>query len=229
MTEPYVKRIETHDPRLGRHITHDPRSRGFATNAAIDKSTWRDKAIRIYDPRKNPNQTIGNCTGCSKVMQFNAIGNRVTGRVLGMQDADRIYSRATAIDPFAGTYPPDDTGSNGLAAAKAALEFGIGAEYRWLFGGADEVVQTVMAGKPVSVGTAWYESMFTQNSAGRVTIAGDIAGGHQWTVRGYDADRDYVMGRCWWGSFRDFWITRADLDHLLHDDGDAHTQERFTL
>jgi hypothetical protein len=33
------------------------------------------------------------------------------------------------------------------------------------------------------------------------------------------------LGRCWWGpDFRDFWISRANLDQLLGEDGDAHWQ-----
>ena len=224
----YVVRIESHDPRLGRHITHDPASRGFAMRANIDRSTWRNKRIGVYDPKPNPNQTIGNCTGVSKCVMFNAIGNRKKGVVLKMADAVRIYSLATKIDPFPGTYAPDDTGSNGLAASKAAQQLGLGGEYRWLFGGADEVVQTIMAGQIVSVGTNWYESMFRKDSANRVAIAGSVAGGHQWTVRGYDADRDLILGRCWWGDYKDFWIKRVDLDRLLHEDGDAHVQKRVT-
>jgi hypothetical protein len=34
--------------------------------------------------------------------------------------ARRIYSAATAIDEFPGTWPPDDTGSSGLAVCKVA-------------------------------------------------------------------------------------------------------------
>ncbi len=228
----YVKTVEPQDPRLGRQVVHDPQSRNFPRVVAIDKSTWRDKVVRLYDPWPNPNQTIGNCTGCGKAMEFNAIGNRITGSVLKMPDADKIYSLATGMDPWEGSWPPTDTGSSGLAAAKAAVQLGLGGEYRWHFGGADEVVQSLMGDehqqpRVVNIGSWWHWDMFRPDANGVVRPTGGYAGGHQWIVRGYDVDRDLVMGRCWWGEFKDFWISRADLDTLLRDDGDAHTQVRI--
>jgi hypothetical protein len=210
------------DVRLGRNVVHDPRSRAFPRAAAVDRSTWRDKAVRIYDPLPNPNQPVGCCTGVDASVKLNAIGNRVKGRVLGMDIALKVYSRATQLDPWMGSYPPEDTGSSGLAAAKAAVEFGLATEYRWLFRGADEVVQTIMEGEPVGIGARWEWDMFEQDANGVIHLGGGLAGGHQWTARGYDVDRDLILGRCWWGSFRDFWISRADLAILLADNGDAH-------
>lgn len=226
MTDLHVRRYDATDPRLGRVVVHDPRSRSFTRPTAVDKSTWRDRTIRVYDPRPNPNQTIGNCTGVAKCVMFNAAGNRRSGHVLGMNDALRIYSLATTLDPWDGSYPPDDTGSSGLAAAKAAQQLGLGGEYLWLFGGADAVVQAVMDGDVVNIGTRWDHDMFHPDARGQVHPGGGIAGGHEWSVRGYDKDRDLLLGRCWWGEFRDFWIARVDLDGLLHDDGDAHVQAR---
>lgn len=225
MTE--VEVVPQQDPRLGRQKVHDPASRGFAMRTAIDRSTWHDKAIRIYDPIPNPNQTVGNCTAVAKCVQFNSVGNRKTGEVLKMDHAMKWYSLFTAIDPFPGIYPPDDTGSSGLASAKGAQQLGYGAEYRWLFGGADEVIQNVMEGRAISVGTWWYWDMFDQDPTGRIRPTGGQAGGHQYVIRGYDAYWDLALGRCWWGGFKDFWISRDDLDSLLRDGGDAHWQRRI--
>ena len=219
-----VEAIPQQSPLLGRQVEHDERSRAFAMAATPDRSTWRDRLIRIYDPIPNPNQAVGCCTGVAKCVQLNAVGNRKTGRILKMGDAERIYSRNTQIDPWEGVWPPTDTGSSGLASCKSAVEFGLAGEYRWLFGGADEVVQNIVEGRTISVGTWWYWDMFNLDAKGEIRVTGGIAGGHQWTARGYDLDRDLVMGRCWWGSFRDFWIRRTDLDALLRDQGDAHFQ-----
>jgi hypothetical protein len=225
----YVQRIPRQDQRLGRAIVHDPASRRFPLRATVDRSTWHTKTIRIYDPVPNPNQTIGNCTGCAKAMQLNSLGNRKSGVVLRMPDANRIYSLATTLDPWPGSWTApewDDTGSSGLAAAKAAQQLGIGGEYRWLFGGADEVVQAVMDGHVVNIGSYWYDVMFDQDSAGFIAPGGSVAGGHEWTVRGYVEPKDALVGRCWWGLFRDFYIKREHLNDLLHQDGDAHVQTR---
>jgi hypothetical protein len=226
-----VEVVEQQTPLLGRQKVHDPASRGFAMpRLAIDRSTWRDKAVRLYDPLPNPNQRIGCCTGVAQCSQMNAVGNRKTGQVLDMEDAEWIYGENTKIDPWPGSWPPDDTGSSGLASCKTAQTNGFGGEYRWLFGGADEVVQNVMEGRVISVGTWWYADMFGDaglwSDLPLLRTTGGRAGGHQYVARGYDAGKDLVLIRCWWGLFRDAWITRADLDNLLRDGGDAHWQVR---
>ena len=78
----------------------------------------------------------------------------------------------------------------------------MGGEYRWLFGGADEVVQNVMEGRVISVGTWWYDAMFYPDADGLVQPRGGQVGGHQYVIRGYDKSSDWVLGRCWWGSAR---------------------------
>jgi hypothetical protein len=210
---------------LGRNIEHDPRSRAFALPLTIDRTKWVTRTIRQYDPLPNPNQSIGNCTGCDNAMGFNAVGNRIKGQVLGMDYANVAYSLATSLDPFDGQWPPEDTGSSGLAAAKAAVRLNKGGTYRHIFGGADGVVQAIQDGWTVGVGTWGYTGMFERSNGWRIEPTGIKAGGHQYRMRGYDADRDLVKGRCWWGGFRDFWIKREHLNDLLMDQGDAIVQE----
>lgn len=222
-----VQLVEQKHPQLGRQLVHDPKSRSFPARVTIDKSTWKTKNIRIYDPSVNPNQCHGECTGCAKSMEFNSVGNRVAGTVLNMDTAHKLYRFATILDPFEGEWPPDDTGSSGLAACKAAKQAGLGGAYRWLFGGADEVVQTIMAGRVVNIGTWWYNGMFSPNSANVIAPTGGQAGGHQYIARGYDLSRDHVIIRCWWGSYRDVRIKRTHLHELLMDGGDAHIQDRL--
>lgn len=219
--------VEQRDRRLGRQLVHDERSRGYTVGAAVDPSTWRTKSVRVYDPIPNPNQPVGNCTACAKAMQFNAAGNRITGKVLNMQWALERYRLFTRRDPFPGAWEPDDTGSSGLASCQVMVDTGEGGEYRWNMAGADGCVQLVMGGVVTSNGTWWYESMFDPDSRGRVEPSGDRVGGHQWVTRGYDADADETINRCWWGpGFRDFRLKREHHNDLLMDDGDCHTQVR---
>lgn len=213
-------------PNLGRQLVHDPLSKGFPTRTAIDKSKWITKSIRIYDPRVNPNQCHSECTACAKAMEFNAAGNRVKGVVLDMDDAHQIYHLTTTLDPFEGEWPPDDTGSSGLASAKAAQRLGLGGEYRHVFNGADEVVQLIQEGSVVSVGTWWYDDMFRPNAKGVIEPTGPQVGGHQYAAHGYDAKQDVVIIRCWWGHYRDVRIKREHLNELILDSGDAHVQDR---
>jgi hypothetical protein len=222
-----VTRIPQLHPNLGRHRVHDSRSKAFAAQMLIDRTKWVTKTLRIYDPRINPNQCHGECTGCAKAMQFNAVGNRIKGVVLTMTDAHKIYHLGTTLDPFEGEWPPEDTGSSGLASAKAAKKLGLGGEYRHVFNGADGVVQLIQDGQVVSIGTLWYEGMFTPNDQGVIEPTGSLAGGHQYVAHGYNVEKDLVIIRCWWGSYKDVKIKREHLNQLLLDDGDAHVQDRL--
>jgi hypothetical protein len=228
----HVIRIEQQDPRLGRHVVHDPRSRNFA--APRQAVTRRNKAHRIYDPRPNPNQPRGNCTGCAETMMANTVGNRVVGSVLGMGIADKIYSRATELDPWPGSWPPTDIGSSGTAAAKAAVEMGIGERYDWYFG-LDAVLDGLQR-SPISVGTWWYFDMFhVEPGTLRVHPTGGKAGGHQWLLRGHDVSasktvgQQIIEGACWWGAYHYFRMTVDEFADLLADDGDAHYTKRKGL
>jgi len=231
MPDLHVVVVNQEDPRLGRQVVHDPANWAFPMRAA-DTSTWRSRTIRLYDPPKNPKQIRGNCVPCDKCMEGNAVGNRVPGRVLDMAMADLMYPICTRLDPFPGEFPPDDTGSSGLAACKAAIQLGLGREYRWNFSKrGEDIVQQVVEGRTVGVGTWWYEGMFTRkpllNRPGQWFIepTGRRVGGHQYRVRGWDEPLDMFLVRCWWGLFRDVWIKRAHLADLLADDGDAHVQD----
>jgi hypothetical protein len=223
----YIRHIPSRDQRLGWHVVQDPRSRGFTGPTPVDRSTWRTRTIRIYDPVPNPNQVHGNCTMCAKAVQMNAIGNRKSGVVLNMAWAEETYVWETNNDEFPGGMPQDDTGSSSLSSCKTAQHYGVGGEYRWRFDGADGVVQEVMAGNVVNIGSRWDNNMFDQDEEGFITPGGGVAGGHEWSVRGYIEPKDALIGRCWWGPmFRDFYIKREHLNDLLHDDGDAHVQAR---
>lgn len=214
------------DKRLGRQKVHDPASKGFPRGGPVNRDAWVTKLNRIYDPIINPKQCHGECTGCANAMMLNSEGNRQPGRALNMAYAHKVYSGASSIDPWEGAWPPTDTGSSGLAAAKVAQRIGTGGPYRWIFGGADEVVQAVQDGRVVSVGTWWTEGLFRKDANLLVEPTGQRVGGHQYVVRGYDKPRDLVVIRCWWGRYRDAYMRRAHLHDLLMDGGDAHVQDR---
>lgn len=225
----FASQIQSTDHRLGRHIVHDSRSRGFAYSSTVDTSTWNTKRVRIYDPLPNENQCHGECTCCAQCMMFNAAGNRKKGVVLRMDTAHKLYQRATSIDPFQGSWTDptwQDTGSSGLAAAQASQQLGFGGEYNFIFGGADETVQAIMEGHVVSVGTLWYEDMFYPDASHFIIPTGAVAGGHQYVARGYIEPDDAIELRCWWGSYRDVYIKRNLLNELIMDNGDQHIQKR---
>lgn len=232
----HVVTIDQQDVRLGRQVVHDPRSRRFAFPlTAVDLPTQPFRH-RLYNPRTTPRQRVGCCTGVDQMVKCNALGNRRIGVVLGMAEAERLYSRASQIDPWPGSWPPEDTGSSGLAACKTALDQGLITRYEWLFAGARQVLAALVGGagrkgRCVGVGTWWTSEMFRPDPQTQlVRPTGARVGGHQWTITGWEPKYKAFEGLCWWGTefgangrFR---IRFEDLDALLADDGDAHVTYR---
>lgn len=222
-----VTEVEQLRPNLGRQRVHDSKSKDFAARMVLNRANWVTKVIKIFDPTVNPNQCHGECTGVAKCVQMNAAGNRIEGVVLNMDHAHAFYHLASTIDPFPRSWPPADTGSSGLASAKAAQKLGFGGPYQHVFNGADGVVQLIQENHVVSVGTWWYDGMFTPNPKGVIEPTGPKVGGHQYSALGYDAALDLVTIRCWWGKYRDVRIKREHLNELIMDGGDAHIQNRI--
>lgn len=142
---------------------------------------------------------LGSCTGnavagCLNTKPLHLVG----GRMFREADAVRIYELATQLDGFAGTYPPTDTGSSGLAACKAAKQLGFIKEYRHAFG-IDEALQALQVA-PLITGSDWWSDMDTPTPQGFVYPTGYVRGGHEYEVLGYvKGKRPYVVFENSWG------------------------------
>jgi hypothetical protein len=166
---------------------------------------------------------IGSCTGQAIAGALNTVPLNGGRPLLDEADALNLYSRATHLDHFKGLYPPDDTGSSGLAACKAAKQLGLIVTYRHAFG-LDHALQALQLG-PVITGVSWYEGFDRPDRHGRVHIAGQIRGGHEFEVVGYDpATRLVAAWNSWgpgWGVGGMFFFLASDWDRLLHEHGDV--------
>jgi hypothetical protein len=197
----------------------DERSRAFRAPLAEDIRTVQHK---LYGPVLD--QWVGSCTGHSATQNLNCKPLH-TPRETYYNDAVamRIYSRATQIDPWAGQYPPDDTGSSCLAAAKATKEFGYISSYRWAFG-FDEMLRALML-QPVVVGTVWLNNMFQTDSKHFLDVSGGVAGGHAYLIVGYSRVFKYfTMLNSWgigWGNRGRARIKADDMRRLIEDDGET--------
>jgi hypothetical protein len=139
--------------------------------------------------------------------------------------AERIYSKATHVDPFPGEWPPEDTGSSGLAACKAAKSFGLISGYSWAFG-LEEVLAALVL-RPVMIGIDWWSSFDEPDPDGRISIrpGATVRGGHEICLDEIDAEH----GRVWftnswgdgWAHKGRAWMSWATLGQLLADGGDA--------
>jgi hypothetical protein len=212
--------------RLGRHVEHDPRSRNFAFKAAEDavlKSITHRHFGGVLDQGN-----LGSCTGNACAGAINTIPlHHKQERVLREPDALDLYEVATVVDEFPGQYPPEDTGSSGLAVAKAAQQKGYISSYQHAFS-LNDALAALMTG-PIIVGVNWYEGFDTPNPHGLVEISGQIRGGHEFVVRGYHrhqrvsdslliADNSWGLG---YGERGRFIFTVATFNRLLNEDGDA--------
>ena len=206
--------------RRGRHVEHDPRSRAFAAErspAPLRRVSWR-RYGRPFDQG-----SLGSCTGNAIAGVVNTKPFWQPRRILHEPDAVRLYELATALDGFDGTYPPDNTGSSGLAACKAAKQLGLISGYRHAFG-IDHALEALQHG-PVITGVNWYDGFDTPDVNGLVQIAGEVRGGHEFEVTFYDPRLQLVGGWNSWGpdwGIRGRFYFHVDVwARLLEEDGDV--------
>lgn len=223
----YRRIIPATDPRCGRHVQHDDRSLAYAApvlpRSAIQSVAWI-RRCPVLDQGQ-----LGSCTG-----------NAAAGWV-GTDNIDRpgqpgidettaldIYHLATELDEFDGAYPPDDTGSSGLGAAKALKAAGYITGYTHAFSLA--ALATALQGGPALIGVPWYNSSFDPASDGRIPVdtASGLAGGHELCVDRYErrngVDDQYWVCNSWgtsWALDGRAYFTALDLALLLTDDGDV--------
>lgn len=184
---------------LGRLVEHDPRSRLFpAPSLAIKKP--RSVLWRRYSPILDQG-ALGSCTGNAMTGWLGCAPHAADAADAARFDEDfavALYSEATRIDRFPGEYPPDDTGSSGLAVAKAAQRGGHISHYSWCFT-VNSLVNALQQ-QPVIVGVPWYERMFDPDSDGEILPGGDIVGGHEFLIRGVDLLRQLLLCDNSWGT-----------------------------
>lgn len=215
----------TNEPRypLGRLIEHDERSRNFPARAVskLHPVSWR-KFGPVLDQG-----TLGSCTGNSAAHAMNSDPYRSHMRSLGerllqQDDAVSIYTDATIIDQFPGVYPPEDTGSSGLAVAKVLKNRGWIDGYSHAFS-PEQARGALMLG-PVLFGTWWHDSMFTPDKNGYVHPDGNKVGGHEILLIGDDGRNRITVQNSWgnrWGRGGRFYLTVKEFSELMLDDGDV--------
>jgi len=204
-----VKVPERRDPRLGRVVVHDSRARMFAApeaDTASLTSVRHKSSIPVLDQGD-----LGACTGVSAtdVEADNRYG-------IG------VYSAATKIDPWPGSWEPDDTGSNGASVAKVLTSRGLISGYVHAFSlGA---ALGVLAKQAVITGIPWMSDMFRPSSSGEIKPTGDEAGGHEIVLDELDVERKRVwICNQWgdWGIEGRAWLSWDAFGTLLENDGDV--------
>lgn len=209
--------------RLGRHVNHDPRSLAYAAPEG--------QVVTVLHPRQTPVLDQGNLGSCTGNAAVGALGTSPLWEALaGLSHpaldeplAVSVYSQATAIDAEPGTYPPEDTGSDGLSVAKVCHSLGYVSGYTHAL--SLNAALAALATLPVITGVSWYEGFDHPDSHGRVKVGGSVRGGHEFEVIGVDAEAQTVRAvNSWgpgWGDMGEFVFSFADWDRLLHEQGDV--------
>lgn len=207
--------------RLGRHVEHDERSRAFSVAPRLTplRSVQWPRHCDAFDQAD-----LGSCTGNAMAGALMTGPLYVHGRELTEKDAVALYASATKLDTISGHYPPEDTGSSGLAVAKAAKRAGYIKEYKHAFG-TNSALSALTLG-PIIIGIGWYEGFDEpQGSDAELVISGDVRGGHELVLDGIDVKSGLVKGtNSWgvnWGNRGRFSMSFGTFKRLLAERGDV--------
>ena len=225
MKRTYLPETPVAGKPLGRHVLHDPRSLRYLQPVRDDVlvSVRHTRHIPVLDQG-----ALGSCTGNASI---GAVGTSPmyetlpAGTGLDEDAAVAVYSAATRIDDYYGTYKPTDTGSSGLAVAKVLKSLGLISGYRHCTSLA--AVLTALQDGPVIVGTKWYDSFDSPADDGRISLTEGSRprGGHEYVLDEIDVDKHLVWLTNSWGTSYGVegraCLLWDDLTSLLSDDGDA--------
>lgn len=210
---------------LGRNVNHDSRSRGFAYSTAglTLKDADHARVIPALDQGK-----LGSCTGNASVgaLATHPLASALAKPVSFFSEdlAVDLYSQFTREDGFAGSYKPDDTGSDGLTAGKVCKKRGYISGYQHTF--TLNAALLALTETAFIAGINWYDS-FDQPVNGLVTITPNamVRGGHEVQASALDVEKRRIGFWNSWGAGYgvngQFWMGWDDFGRLLSESGDV--------
>ena len=188
--------------RLGRNLWLDARSLEHmiendihAMAGPLADRQW-ERVLAILDQGQ-----VGSCTGNAGTGAlgtqplYDAVGSLVLpdpkDEQAGEKFAVQLYTDATVIDAYPGSYPQEDTGSSGLAICKVLKQRGTIKGYRWARS-AYGLLRLLQQG-PVLQGMPWYDAFYQPDRDGFIDAdknwqSSSLAGGHEVEAVGVELD-----------------------------------------
>lgn len=215
-----MKKFNPANIGLGRLPAADERDKSFLMKAVLPK------AVTITSKYWDDRGWFGNqgakpqCVGYSLAhwLENSPITHKSAPPVV---QPSIIYNQAQLIDEWPGE---DYDGTSVRAGAKVLQGMGFISSYLWAFDLAT-MIDAVLVKGPVVVGTNWYNQMFHPNAEGHIKIDGGIAGGHAYLINGVNTKTKlFRIKNSWgqgWGIKGRAWISFADMERLIHEDGEV--------
>jgi hypothetical protein len=210
------------DPRLGRVVQFDERSRNFQIAPVLE-------AEELYKPRGYTwscdywldQGSRGRCVGYAFAAE---IGARPLVQSVTNATGDSIFDRAQELDPWPGKWPEYD-GTSVLAGAQSCVEKGHFNEYRWVGAGSGQALQDLILAVgykgPVVLGLNWYTGMMSPDTNGFIHPTGQVEGGHAILCRSVSITGKRFGLHQSWGNRSLWWISFDDMGRLLEEQGEG--------
>lgn len=222
-------------PSFGRRYSPDPKDRGYLMRRRLGapgtplptRKTW---AINSESLDQGKTST---CVGHAWRNFLRCAPIRTDKRAPTAYD---IYREAVKTDEWSSNDneaalpdgdPGLDDGTSVRAGAEAVTKAGRLKSFLWAFN-LQSAVEWVLTEGPVVLGVNWYDSM-SRPKDGLAVISPQAAslGGHAFLMRGVNTTtRLALCTNSWgdgWGKSGEFYLPFADLERLIHEQGEAAT------
>lgn len=225
--------IRSRDPRLKRHINHDPRAwKTDVEGLSVSDVEWKSKIGGLLDQGSMGSCTANAKTYCLSVQSWlmylpqdvqDAIMASPSNQALFIQP---FYSDEEKMDGGAGL-PSEDEGSSGPTSSTLALKRKYIKGYTHIISTNPEDTAKALTVAPGSWGTLWKTGMDDVNATtGQVKYEGSTRGGHELALFKVVAALEQIWFWQSWGGWGYQgkgmgWISFDDFAKSMKDQGDV--------